>query len=82
MRSVINLLSVGVKLIPNLVTRVEEHLMETSGKLDWTNTATWCIFARDCMWASLQMSRSDETCFRVCQKCSFSITHDIPNILT
>ena len=38
-----DLLSPGVKINPNLVTRVEENLKNTS--------ATWCIFARDCMWA-------------------------------
>ena len=44
-----NLLSPRVKLIPNLVTRVEEDLKKTLGDQDLTNfplnTATWCIFA-------------------------------------
>ena len=57
---VVGRLSLSVKLIPNLV-RVEEHLKKTFGKLDLTNfpvnTATWCCFARDYMWASLKMSR-------------------------
>ena len=50
---------------PNLSTRVEEHVQKTFGNLGVTNfpinTATWCIFARDCMWASLQMRRTVET---------------------
>ena len=45
---VINLSLAGVKLIPNLVTRVEEHPKKTFGKLDLTNlpvhTATCCVF--------------------------------------
>ena len=51
-----SLLSLGVKLVPLLLTRVEESLKKTIGKLDLTkfllNTATLCIFVRDCMWAS------------------------------
>ena len=46
------LLCLGVKLIPNLVARIEEHLKETFGELHLTNfqvnTATCCTFARDC----------------------------------
>ena len=84
MRNVINLLSVGVKLVPNLVTRVEEHLEKNVGRLTHfpVNTATWCIFARDCMWASLQMSRSVETCITGCQNSAFSNAQDMPNFLT
>ena len=40
------------------------------------NTGTWCVFARDCMWASFQMSRSVETNSRGCH------TQDMLNILT
>ena len=81
-----NLLSPGVKLLPNLVTRIEESLKKTFGKLKLinfsVNTATWCIFARDCMRASFQVSRSIETCIRGCQNYSFSNAQDILNILT
>ena len=66
-----NLLSPGVKLLPNLVTRIGENFKQTFGNLNLTifpvNTATWCIFARCCMWASFQMSRSFDTCTRGCQ---------------
>ena len=80
------LLSPGVKLLPNWVTRIEENLMKTFGKLNLThfqvNTATWCTFARYCMWASFQMSRSIDTCTRDCQNYSISNTQDILTILT
>ena len=77
-----NLLSPGVKLVSNLVTRIEQDLKKTFGKLILTcspvNTATWCIFGRDCTWTSFQMSsRSVETCIRGCQNYSFSNTQDI-----
>ena len=75
-----------VDLIPNLVTRVEENLKKTNRKVKLTifpvNTATWCIFARDCVWASFQMSRSVETCIRGCQDYPSSNTQDILSILT
>ena len=45
-----NLLSAGIKLFPNLVTRVEENLRQTFGKLDLTifsvNTAACGVFSR------------------------------------
>ena len=48
--NVANLLSTGVKLVPNLVTRVEENLKKTFGKPNFTNfpvnTATWFFRAR------------------------------------
>ena len=40
------------------------------------NTAKWCIFSSDCMWASFQMCRSVETYNRSCQNYS-----DILNVL-
>ena len=46
------------------------------------NTATWCIFARASMWASIQMSPIVETHTRVCQNTSFLNTQDIVNILS
>ena len=80
------MLSAGVKFIPNMATGVEENLEKTSENLDWTNfpvnTATRCTSARDCMWASVQMSRSVETCIRGCHSFSFSNTQDTLNIVT
>ena len=81
-----NIMFPGVELLPNLVAWVEENLKKTFGNLNLTrspvNTAKWCIFARDCMWASFQMSRSVDTCISGCQNYSFSNTQDILNILT
>ena len=55
------------------------------GKVDLTffpvNTATCCICARDCIWVSLQMSRSVETCIRGCQNYSSPNTQEILHIL-
>ena len=52
------------------------------------NTATWCIFARDCMWASFHMSRSIENCCRGWQhkrqsnsRCCEDGPHDDPSCL-
>ena len=68
---VISLLTTGVKLIPNLVTKVEENFKKPSEQKGLTifpaNTATRCILARDSMRASFRMSRSVETCIRGCQ---------------
>ena len=50
------MLSTGVNLFPNLVTRVEESLKTTLGNLNLTfpaKPATWWIFAHDCLWALL-----------------------------
>ena len=62
------------------------HLKETFLTLDLknfpVNTAMWCTFARDFVWASFKMSRSVQTFFRGCQNRSFSDTQDILNILT
>ena len=75
----------GNQAIPNLVTRTEENLKKTFGKLDLTNcpinTVTWCIFARGCMRTSFQMSHIVETCTRDCQNSSFTNAQDIRNIL-
>ena len=80
-----NLLSPGVKLLPNLVARIEENLMRKFGNLNLSsspvNTATCCIIAGDCMWASFQKSRAVDTCIRCCQKHSFPNTQDTLNIL-
>ena len=74
------------RAFPNLVTRIEENLKKNRRNVDLTkypgNTTTWCIFARDCMWASFQMRRSVVPCIRGCQYGSFSNTQDIVNILT
>ena len=60
-----NMLSPGLKLSPNLVTRVEQNIKRKFGKLDLKDfpikIATWCSFARDCTWASFQMSRAVDT---------------------
>ena len=73
----ISLLSLGVKLFPNLVTRVKENLKSTFGKSDLknfsTNIATWPLFERDCMRGSFQMSRKVETYTRGCQNVSSRI---------
>ena len=87
LQSVLKLLSLGVKLLPNLATRFEEILMNTFGQINSmsfpVNIATSCIFLRDCMWASIiQMSRSVDIGIRGCQKFYFSNTQDILNILT
>ena len=62
------LLFPGVKLIPNVVMRIEVNYRTTFGNLNLTNfpvnSATVRIFERDCMCASFQMSRSVETCIR------------------
>ena len=83
--NVTHMLSTGLKLRPNFVTRIEEHLKKTFGKLNMfkfeVNTAAWCTFARDCMRASFHMSRSVDTCIRGCQNHSFPKTQDILNIL-
>ena len=79
-----NLVSPGVKLIPTLVTKEEEHLQKTLGKYLTNfpvNTATVGIFTHDCMWASLQMSISVDSCIRDCQHNSLANTQDIQNIL-
>ena len=57
---------------------MEENLQDKpSENYDLTNfpfnTATWCIFARDC--------RCVETCVKGCQNNSFSKTQEILNIL-
>ena len=44
-------------------------------------TATWCIVARDCIWASLQMSRIVETHTRCCHASYFTDTQDFLNML-
>ena len=79
-----NLLTPGVDLNPTLSTKVEEYHRKTFGNFTLThcprNTATWCIFARDCMWA-FQTSRIVETCTRGCQNSSFSNTFEILNEL-
>ena len=45
------------------------------------DTATWCVFACDCMWTQFQMSRIVETYTRSCQNSSLSNTQEIRNIL-
>ena len=61
-------------------------LKNNSGKLKFTifpvNSATWCTFARDCRWASFQMTRSVDTCIRICLNYAFANYQDILNILT
>ena len=61
--NVTNMLSTSVNLIPNLVTR--KKTSRTFWNLNLNNipvdTARWCRFTRDCMWA-FHMSRSVETC--------------------
>ena len=56
-----NLLSRRVELNPNLSSRVQK-ILEILRKIRFdksaTDTATWCIFARDCMCASLHMRTS------------------------
>ena len=73
-----NLLPAEVKRGPYLVKRIEEALKKTFGTLKLTNfpvnTATWCIFARDCMWATFRM--------RGCQNYSCSNTQAILNRIT
>ena len=80
-----NVLSPRVELSPNLLTIVKENRKKTFGTLHLTNipihTATWCVFARDCMWASFQMRRIVETYTRGCQNSSFTNTQDILNIM-
>ena len=59
-----NVLSLGVKLDPNLVKRVKENHKNTIGTLDLTKlpdgTATWCFVAGDSLWASLNSSEAQE----------------------
>ena len=63
----VNLLSLGVKLVPNLVTSVE----------DLTNSPVNTATCR----AKFSTSRSVETCIRGCQNYSFLNPQDILNIL-
>ena len=80
-----NLPSLGVDLNPSLLSRVKDHQKNTFGQFDLTSfpihTATWCVFARDFMWASFQMSRIVETYIGGCPNRSFSNTQDMLNIL-
>ena len=62
----IDMLSLGVQLIWNLVTRVEENVMRTFGQSDLT---------------SFQMSRFVETYIRGCQDHAGSNMQDMQNIL-
>ena len=63
-----DLLTAGVDLNSCLLAKVKENLRKTFGKLDLTNVlfnaATWCIFARDCLWESFLTSRAVGTCIR------------------
>ena len=71
-----NLLSPGVKFLPNLVTRIDQNLQKTVlGQLSLSTLqvdTAWCTFARGCMWASFQMSRSVETLHQRLSEYSFS----------
>ena len=65
-----HLLSPNVELDSNLLTRVKEHHKRTFGKCNLPKfpikTATWCIFARHCMWVTFKHEPRDV--HKRCQK--------------
>ena len=73
-----------VKREPIMVTKVNENHPEHTRNIILTNshkhTGKWCVFARDCMWTSFQISRKVETCTRGCHNSSFTGTQDVLNI--
>ena len=78
--SMINLFASQSRAHSELGNVASLKLKKTFGKLDVKNfpinTSTWCIFARECMWASFQMGRIVETSTRGCENVFFTNTQD------